>query len=318
MPAAIVFAAGALSASAGIAAGGIIGGMMLAGGALSMIGAVTGNKYATRYGGYLSLAGGVAQIGSKMAESLAAETAKSAMQEGASSAATDALAQSAAPMAETAATDVAATAATDTAASQAGQALTQDAATGVLADSASAGSEGLIGSQLADSASGAASDLASFPTSVAEPVGGLETNWYKTLIPEGGGSTLSRVSNGSEIGAPWQEGFTNLSIGDGGAAQNALDMTKMNMPYAAESTGGSWLDKAESMAKGIEKYKTTANVASGIIGGALQQNSAKKAAKEAAEAQVAAQMKLEDERRKRYNASVANLALPRVTMTRKA
>jgi hypothetical protein len=46
--------------SAGIAAGGFIGGMMIAGGAMTAMGALSGDKDLSRWGGLLSLAGGVA------------------------------------------------------------------------------------------------------------------------------------------------------------------------------------------------------------------------------------------------------------------
>jgi hypothetical protein len=54
-------AAGA-SIAAGVTAGGIVGGLMIAGGAMSGIGAITGNKSLSRFGAVLGLAGGVAGL----------------------------------------------------------------------------------------------------------------------------------------------------------------------------------------------------------------------------------------------------------------
>ena len=80
MPVAIPLLAAAGTAVAGIAAGGVIGGIMVAGAAMSAVGALTGNKNLSKWGGIVSLAGGVAGLAtgawSTAAEGLAGETAK--------------------------------------------------------------------------------------------------------------------------------------------------------------------------------------------------------------------------------------------------
>lgn len=62
MPVAVALAGAAFSVSAGLTAGGVLGGMMVAGGAMTALGTVTGNKKLAKIGGVLSLAGGVGQL----------------------------------------------------------------------------------------------------------------------------------------------------------------------------------------------------------------------------------------------------------------
>ena len=59
MPMAIPLVASAFSISAGLTAGGLLGGMMVAGGAIGGLGAITGNKKLMTLGSVLGLAGGV-------------------------------------------------------------------------------------------------------------------------------------------------------------------------------------------------------------------------------------------------------------------
>lgn len=78
MPMAIPLIAAYATVSAGIAATGFIGGMMIAGGVMTAVGTISGNKKLTRWGGILSLAGGVAGMAtgawSTAAEGVAAES----------------------------------------------------------------------------------------------------------------------------------------------------------------------------------------------------------------------------------------------------
>lgn len=78
MPMAIPLLAAAGSVYAGVAAGGIIGGMMIAGGAMTAIGTIAKDKSLVKWGGLLSLAGGVAGLAtgawSAAAETLASES----------------------------------------------------------------------------------------------------------------------------------------------------------------------------------------------------------------------------------------------------
>jgi hypothetical protein len=84
MPAAIPLIAAAGTAAAGVAAvtagSAIIGGMMIAGAAMTAVGTLTGNKNLTKWGGLVSLAGGVSGLATgaweTAAGSLAQETAK--------------------------------------------------------------------------------------------------------------------------------------------------------------------------------------------------------------------------------------------------
>jgi len=86
MPAALALVGAAASVSAGVAAGGIIGGVMIAGGVMTGLGAITGNKKLQKWGGILSIAGGVAGLASgawsSAAGSIAEQSAESVAREG--------------------------------------------------------------------------------------------------------------------------------------------------------------------------------------------------------------------------------------------
>ncbi len=112
MPAAIPLISAAGTAAAGVAAsgiaGGIIGGVMIAGAAMTAVGAITGNKTLSKWGGIASLAGGVAGLAtgawSTAADSIAQQAAKEgavAFEHGAGAAAGEAGAAAAAGSAST-------------------------------------------------------------------------------------------------------------------------------------------------------------------------------------------------------------------------
>lgn len=71
-----------MTAAAGVAAGSLIGGIMIAGAAFSAVGAITGNKKLSRIGGVLSLAGGIAGAVSGAWSTAAGEVAGEAATEG--------------------------------------------------------------------------------------------------------------------------------------------------------------------------------------------------------------------------------------------
>lgn len=81
MPMAIPLLAAAGSVAAGVTAGGIIGGLMIAGGVLTGVGALTGNQTMMKWGGVLSLAGGVGSLANSLAGQTAQEVARQAAQE---------------------------------------------------------------------------------------------------------------------------------------------------------------------------------------------------------------------------------------------
>ncbi len=81
MPAALALVGAAASVSAGVAAGGIIGGVMIAGGVMTGLGAITGNKKLQKWGGILGLAGGIAGLASGAWSSAASSVAEEAARE---------------------------------------------------------------------------------------------------------------------------------------------------------------------------------------------------------------------------------------------
>lgn len=83
MPQAIPLVAAAFSVSAGLTAGGIMGGLMVAGGALTGLGALTGNKKLARIGAIASLAGGVGSALGELGTAASGAGAGGALQTGA-------------------------------------------------------------------------------------------------------------------------------------------------------------------------------------------------------------------------------------------
>jgi hypothetical protein len=81
MPAAVALLGAVGSVTAGVAAGGIIGGVMVAGGVMAGLGAVTGNKKLQKWGGILGLAGGVAGLATGAWASTASSVAEGAARE---------------------------------------------------------------------------------------------------------------------------------------------------------------------------------------------------------------------------------------------
>lgn len=99
MPMLAALAGAAFSVSAGLTAGGVLGGMMVAGGAISGLGAVTGNKKLTKIGGVLSLAGGVGSLASSAmnaAKTAGESAASAALNEGAGASLADGVLETAA------------------------------------------------------------------------------------------------------------------------------------------------------------------------------------------------------------------------------
>ena len=81
MPMALPLIAAAGSVAAGISAGGLIGGLMIAGGAMTGIGALTGSKKLMQFGGILSLAGGIGGLATGAWSAAADGVAQQASQE---------------------------------------------------------------------------------------------------------------------------------------------------------------------------------------------------------------------------------------------
>jgi hypothetical protein len=83
MPMIVPLLAAGASVGLGMMATGVVGGMMIAGGVLSGVGALTGNKRLSQFGGLLSLAGGVAGMASGAWKTASTTIADQAAKEGA-------------------------------------------------------------------------------------------------------------------------------------------------------------------------------------------------------------------------------------------
>lgn len=206
MPMAIPLLAAAGSISAGIAATGIIGGMMIAGGVMTAVGTLSGNKKLAKWGGLLSLAGGVA-----------------GMATGAWTAAADGIA----------------------AESMSGMDLAADAAAGSGNSIATAG-EGLLSSvgPMADAAGAmtspvspggefASADLATAPSLGQAPPGQAPTAATPTAATAPTPATIAapKAPNVSQVASAPPVDTT------GGALQPAMDWAKANPRLVQAGTG---------------------------------------------------------------------------------
>lgn len=342
MPAAIPIVVGAFTAAEGVSAiaagSALIGGLMAAGGALSVIGGITGNKYATRYGGLLSLAGGVANIGSNLLSDTATEAAKQSMATGASDNAVKSLSQSAAPL--DSAASAGAGVGVDTASSQAAQALAdnsaQAASTATAATGGAAGAAPLAGDTLGGTATGStvggsdssifnnpslASTATSPSTGLAGSSGltadsanqGILSSWFKPLGTTSDGLTLGGPVDPTSVGGSSMSAFDNPSLADTATGAS----TGMQEPSTWDNIVNGASDMGSKIGSNIKKYKEAYQLGSGIVGGAMQAAQAKQIAAARANADADAQWRLEQNRRNAYNASLANLRLPSVTVARK-
>lgn len=316
----------------------VMGGLMIAGGAASLIGTVSGNKKLAMIGGIVAGVGGLGLGAANMlADSAATATATSVAAEGTSEAASsglidaipdpqfgaEATANVAAPASglQDAIPDVASNVTGEFNQPVAGDLSTQNLA----AEQASSANNGLIKSALDTSAAGDVANItpqslnpvddltnemtAQFANAAENP---LQPSPYESLADASGNTQLvpkpemSSFQNGdgslrgiSEVdrAALTQEGLKNaqtnwptaptpedpFQAGVGSLkgiteeqraliTKQGLENAKSNWP--TDPTGGSestsWLDKVEGIAKGIEKYKTTAMLGGNLISGAMR------------------------------------------------
>mgnify|MGYP000282333485 CR=1 FL=1 len=303
----------------------VMGGLMIAGGAASLIGTVSGNKKLAMIGGIVAGVGGLGLGAANMFADAAASSVVAADAANASSAATTeaTLLETGGQMANgteavvpTATESVATTVPSATEATvnsyQAPANSYDPTATSRVVDGPS---NGLINNAIDTNAAGQVADIA---PQVANPVDAmtdqlttefsnvagntLQSSPYESLADASGNTQL--VPNGtqdlmngsfgntgsaqvSEMGGLGNEYTTQVPVGEEfianapngnpSTAKQIIDSSRplgatgsanIQAPAADGQTG--WLDKIEGIAKGIEKYKTTANIGGNLISGAMK------------------------------------------------
>lgn len=242
MPMAVPLVASAFSISAGLTAGGMLGGLMVAGGALSGLGAITGNKKLSGFGALLGLAAGVGSFASKALE----EGAKTAVTDAAGKAASDAAAATAGnTIADATGTAVGATEAAKAASSSA-----LDAGSALAGDVASAD---------AASINSALTPAKQAMTSGANPLDGRLADGLASSPKTPG--LIERVTN-----AVGSNAAGDMATG----AKNVLG-TLWDAGTGAVKSAGAW----------AEANPTTAKLAGGLVGGAMTYMGQQEATKEA-------------------------------------
>lgn len=294
----------------------VMGGLMIAGGAASLIGTVSGNKKLAMIGGIVAGVGGLGLGAANMlADSAATATATSVAAEGTSEAASsglidaipdpqfgaEATANVAAPASglQDAIPDVASNVTGEFNQPVAGDLSTQNLA----AEQASSANNGLISNALDQGGAGevAMNDgfiNSSTPDSVLQNINDTAATDVRNMWADNP-SLPQYASN--------QTGVTDVPIVSDTTPQNLNGLDKFSVENnpnvfdagytSAEQTGpqgvikptaeevaaaqkagdpnyasqnGSWLDKIEGIAKGIEKYKTTAMLGGNLISGAMR------------------------------------------------
>lgn len=216
MPMAVPILAGGFAIAEGLAATGIISGLLIAGGALTIAGAVTGSKTLQKWGAIAGLAGGVGMIVDKLG-TVGGSLAGAAGEEAAKSSAQQALSQTATAEGAAAASTAAETAAQPF--------MTPDA----LQEMASSGSSGgLVESAMSGGGANAAGPIQELvPTSASTPPMGEGAS--PTALPSDGfkatGARASPlVSTADRVGAYASDAWNGLKSG----VQSASDWMSAN------------------------------------------------------------------------------------------
>jgi len=307
----------------------VMGGLMIAGGAASLIGTVSGNKQLAMIGGIVagvgglglgaanlfadsaaSAAGSLSEVASANAEGMSAMTQAgmsfdqqasvfSQIQSGNTAGAMDALTKAGLSFDQQAAifNGAAQSAAFD-------PSTIMQTATTVAPDTAS---NGLIKNALDTGNAGEVANVA--PNTVDDMVNTMQTqindagqtplrfdqnsmsasNQAMTDVPVQSSATPQNLdasavdkfsvennpnvfdagyTSGEQVGS---QGFIKPTAEEVLAAQKAGDPNYIPVPGGTPPAGqSSWLDKIEGIAKGIEKYKTTANIGGNLISGAMK------------------------------------------------
>jgi len=353
----------------------VMGGLMIAGGAASLIGTVSGNKKLAMIGGIVAGVGGLGLGAANMFADAAATSAVAADGVNAANAATTeatmletggAMANGSEAVVPTATESVVNTVPTATEATAASYQAPNNAYDPTAASRVVDGpGNGLINNAIDTNVAGQVADVvpqvsptdlvtSSTPDSQIQSIFNESSNDVANLWNQNPGTQYASATGttdvpvgssevpqnlGAETVVPGQEqvlpqstDFAKLAQDGQLRAQNSLKALGLNEPIAAEgqtpfpvnaaanqgSNNGSssWLDKIEGIAKGIEKYKTTAKIGGDLINGAMKYavpSQSDQAAIELYQAkanlanQEASAIAALEERKRRQNESVKNL-----------
>lgn len=290
MPVAVALAASAFTVSAGMATAGVLGGMMVAGGVLSGLGAVTGNAKLSKIGSVLGLVGGVGSMVSSMAN-------------GASSAAGAGVGAGADPAAQAAAEAAkqsAATTAADTAAGVAGDAAKQAATT----------SSGFGGAGMDPGVGGPAAGATSGPWAAAtgsEPLAADAAMGVTSPVTDGliAGAQPTTVSGFGGVGTDAAaQGFGGTTtVAGSGLADNAL-----------VKTAGEWFNKGKEGLDALSKWSNANPNNARIVGGLIQGAAKSYGDEQILKDKYELEKKYADWARQRYSDSVRNLTIPTLAL----
>lgn len=319
MPFAIPLIIAVGAAAAGITTG-VVAGLMIAGGALTAIGGLTGDKNLMTFGSVLGLAGGVTGLASGAADAAASQVATQAATDGS----TAALSQTVAPGAQAIENQAAASVAASNVVQPGAQAIEAGAQQGIIA-----------GQQTAPALAAPEASLASTPTAAnpasnlasSTPAAGTPATPADTWAANGPGEAANTTASGADPFKPMvtADATPAVTAPTTAAGPTAAGPTGAQaIEQAAGIPGSPALTAADKLANGasatfnqlknaasgavdwVGKNPEMAKIGAGIIGGAANNASKQK--------QIQMQYDLEWEqaqkRRAQYNASLTGLKMP--------
>ena len=302
----LIIAAASYTAVAATA-GAFIAGMMVAGGALTAIGSITGNKDMQKFGAVLSLAGGVAGLAAgasgAASQAVATETATGSL-------ASEGLSQSAATTSMSSqAVENAAMAGSSSAATETGAGIVNSAAgstTSAPLSEATANTVTTPGSIGGASLGGGGVD--SVGAKVGEEVGGLVAGKMGPIDLNNPGTYEAANSPATSMSSQAVEQAAAAPTDPYGAG-SGWGKDTLSAQNATKGTA-SWSDQLKEFGTDANKFlkdnKELVKVGSGIVEGAMNNKSKSQQIKD----QYENQMKVDAERRARLNASIPGLQMP--------
>lgn len=312
MPAAVPLIGAAFSVSAGLEIGGLLGGLMVAGGGLTAIGSLTGNKDLTMLGSVLGLAGGLgnlAGLGSTVAETTNAV----------GTAAADAGASTTVNAGGNVVQGVAAAPVTEAGGSAIDQAMSTSSQASQALNDTPAGPWGdPVNKSMADSMRGGFDRYSPYasPSSDTGINAGLisgESPSLSSLLTSDAGATSAMQGGfgdtpGSSLGNEGYSSYVSPSSYTG--ANASLDTARSSVGV---SSPGDWLNRMKEFgvntAEFMKKYPELTKLGGGVIGGAMDYLGKQSLA----ESNMQREMAYKDWLRQRYSDSVRNLRVPGLT-----
>lgn len=276
MPPVIAVAAAVGSVGAGMSAlaagSSLLGGMMIAGGVASGLGALTGNKTLSMLGGVVGLAGGVAGMMSGAWDSTASALAS-----------------------ESAFGDQAATA---------GNYINSaDAASDAVTSATGYGGDSVASSMSNAGASDPASSMSDTSNSLAAP----PPPGRSSALPESTRPMSSEAQASQQMATAPPQTNNPSDLNYRNAVDTQSDTATANSGVVAGAAKpGSWWDTVKSVPQWIEKNKELAKIGGGLVGGAMKSYGDQSLLRQRFELQD----EYEQRQRQRYSDSITGLRMP--------